>query len=518
MSIAEKLTTIAENEPKIYKKGKTDFGSKRSVSGEYLCIYDISPAEKSIDVTLTSDTVTDFSDTKLTACGKNLFDSNKLLECKDWAEENGVYIGNSAYTHEKWGTESVIDAFEPDTRYTLSFDGYHINDANNSNSSLHVHMRCTDGWASTLFINSNEMKHFVITSPAGKTVKSINISYGYGYKVFISNFQVTKSAIEEEYEPYTGAEYRANDDGTVNGIVTCYPITNIFTNSNEAVINTQYYLDVPYEKGKEDFGYKKSVSGSGIHINDVSPVEHELNVKVSNAAAKVLKYGGNILDIEGREVVNFGAVANTTQRTFTGKGIIKGFAYSGYYNPLDVTSFEKHKNGFSFSNEANKIPYGIGFDFKSAPNITYIARYDGVKDIGTTATIFFTEYDKDGKFLRGSYMPKYVNNKEAWYFTTGENVAWVVISFQNTVAETVVDFDNVYIGIGNSFSGYEEYKEPVIYTPNADGTVEGVKSLYPNMTLLTDTQGVVIHTNYYADSEKIIQNLTDTIISLGGDI
>ena len=44
-------------------------------------------------------------------------------------------------------------------------------------------------------------------------------------------------------------------------------------------------------------------------------------------------------------------------------------------------------------------------------------------------------------------------------------------------------------------SEFEEYKGE-IYTPTADGTVEGITSLSPNMTLMTNTKGVVIECEY----------------------
>lgn len=42
---------------------------------------------------------------------------------------------------------------------------------------------------------------------------------------------------------------------------------------------------------------------------------------------------------------------------------------------------------------------------------------------------------------------------------------------------------------------FEPYKGET-YTPTADGTVEGISSLSPNMTLMTDTEGVVIECEY----------------------
>jgi hypothetical protein len=65
---------------------------------------------------------------------------------------------------------------------------------------------------------------------------------------------------------------------------------------------------------------------------------------------------------------------------------------------------------------------------------------------------------------------------------------------------------------------YEPYKEPTTYTPNADGTVEGVTSLYPSTTLLTDIDGVVIDCEYNRDINKAFEELTQAIVSLGGNV
>ena len=41
------------------------------------------------------------------------------------------------------------------------------------------------------------------------------------------------------------------------------------------------------------------------------------------------------------------------------------------------------------------------------------------------------------------------------------------------------------------------------YTPNADGTVDGVKSLYPTTVITTDTDGVTIDCEYNKDLNKL---------------
>ena len=72
--------------------------------------------------------------------------------------------------------------------------------------------------------------------------------------------------------------------------------------------------------------------------------------------------------------------------------------------------------------------------------------------------------------------------------------------------------------IGKAVTEYEPYIEPASYPISADGTVEDVKSIYPNTTLLTDTQGVLIECEYNKDINKVIENLTNAIISLGGNV
>jgi hypothetical protein len=49
---------------------------------------------------------------------------------------------------------------------------------------------------------------------------------------------------------------------------------------------------------------------------------------------------------------------------------------------------------------------------------------------------------------------------------------------------------------GDTATPYELYKEPQTVTANADGTVDGLTSLSPNMTIMTETEGAVINAHY----------------------
>ncbi len=67
--------------------------------------------------------------------------------------------------------------------------------------------------------------------------------------------------------------------------------------------------------------------------------------------------------------------------------------------------------------------------------------------------------------------------------------------------------------IGTTATEYEPYSAPIEYTPTADGTVEDVTSLYPNTTLATDTDGVLIDCKYNRDINKAFAELQNAIYS-----
>ena len=93
------------------------------------------------------------------------------------------------------------------------------------------------------------------------------------------------------------------------------------------------------------------------------------------------------------------------------------------------------------------------------------------------------------------------------------------------------DIDNIklQIELGDTATEYEPYVDPTTvtltvqdgegetvatYTPEADGTVNGITSVSPTMTLLTDTAGVTIEAEYNQDTNVAIGNVTADIEEL----
>jgi hypothetical protein len=75
---------------------------------------------------------------------------------------------------------------------------------------------------------------------------------------------------------------------------------------------------------------------------------------------------------------------------------------------------------------------------------------------------------------------------------------------------------NIQLELGKTATEYEPFIEPQAETANAEGTVEGLTSLSPNMTLLTNTNGVVIDCQYYRDIDFYIDNQIADIALTGG--
>jgi len=71
--------------------------------------------------------------------------------------------------------------------------------------------------------------------------------------------------------------------------------------------------------------------------------------------------------------------------------------------------------------------------------------------------------------------------------------------------------------LGSTATAYEPYTVAE-YTPAADGTVSGVKSLYPTTTLMTDTEGAIIDAKYNRDINKAFAEMQQAILSIGGNV
>lgn len=130
--------------------------------------------------------------------------------------------------------------------------------------------------------------------------------------------------------------------------------------------------------------------------------------------------------------------------------------------------------------------------------------------------------------IGGTVNNKITNNASTQITNTSSDtdkyiVIWLYHSGHDTdIAESEI-LDSLQIELGSTATEYEPYVTSTEYTPTADGTVNGVTSLYPNTILTTDTEGVIIDCEYYKDIdandviERTVTAYTNPKIKIIGD-
>lgn len=222
---------------------------------------------------------------------------------------------------------------------------------------------------------------------------------------------------------------------------------------------------------------KGNLKGEIVQANDVSPVEHIVNVKVDHTdpmSVIVTRYGKNLYD-STMEIICNGAYNSAF---VTDKN-------SKWYGKIDINTLP---DLFSISTRVYCEDYGR---IQSSDTSLRIYYYDSNKEqisnkMGSNAT---AEKPYTAIIFDKSVVP------------SGTKYIELIIRI-NSTGYTV----NSQIEVGSTATNFEEYKGAEHYTPDADGIVE-ITSVSPTMTLLTNTAGVVINCEYNRDLNVVISNI-----------
>ena len=109
------------------------------------------------------------------------------------------------------------------------------------------------------------------------------------------------------------------------------------------------------------------------------------------------------------------------------------------------------------------------------------------------------------------------NPANGFSFKVTSDVAYITLGYCGMNSEGGNKYGNLQLELGTTATPYEPYIEPTVHTANADGTVDGIKSISPNMTLLTNNNNVVINANYLRDIDTYIDNLITNVALTGGE-
>ena len=232
------------------------------------------------------------------------------------------------------------------------------------------------------------------------------------------------------------------------------------------------------------------LSGAIVRADDVSPIEHELDIKLTGetvGGTTVKRFGKNLFenDVEKLEQITYYSEQNGAEITVWGYMLNLP---AGTYSAQSVI-----KPGVA---DHSRFIYirKILVD-GSAGNVMYL-----------TTGLSATNTKRTFKILEGEKAFIYDATTAGQSQTSGMNIATKNFSQEN-----------VQIELGGAATDFEPYQS-IEAVADEDGNVTGLMSLAPSMTLITDNESAVIECTYNRDTNKVIEELTNAIISLGGNI
>lgn len=236
-----------------------------------------------------------------------------------------------------------------------------------------------------------------------------------------------------------------------------------------------------YEAGKasmidESKIIEKTVSGKIISVDDVSEIPHEVGIQLTSdtvtdfSGVTVTRIGKNLLDKE-KWIAKLKKTDEAGATTYT--AIIDG------YECIAI-----HPAGHTV--ETGKYMLG---EFKE--NTQYVFSFIGKADISNYTGLVIKYTDGSNELLR---LAQTTWTKYSCVSSINKTIECFGMYFYSGTYGYYADFQ---IEVGVAATSYEPYIEAKEFTPNADGTVEGITSISPNMTVFTDNADVNITMDYH---------------------
>ena len=247
-------------------------------------------------------------------------------------------------------------------------------------------------------------------------------------------------------------------------------------------------------------------SGQSVSASDVSPIEHELDIKITGEnveVTKVTRLGKNFADLAGlpddlkRSPSNFNTKTGTSYEiTDDNKIILK--APSETATGANVSTKILFKDLFPDARVGMTLRLSADLEVSKGADtsFSYIVYLSG-------ANTYFV-YNKASKNVAKTVTEEMLNSTLMFYTTT-------------TVGGTAT-LSNFQMELGENATEYEPYKESVEVTADANGNVSGLMSVSPSMTITTDNGGAVIDCTYNRDINKAFEEITQAMVSMGANI
>lgn len=252
-------------------------------------------------------------------------------------------------------------------------------------------------------------------------------------------------------------------------------------------------LNLKLAGGKLDFAnaVKGQASGEVVALDDVSPVAHTVRCKVRSK---------NLLDLSQAKFSNcdYNASVNGVTSNITDAHYCGAWLY--------------YLNDFIMANKGKTLTFSTTTTIPSDRVISIViwgTRTDSaiVQESSSLKGVGSVSITIDDSFTSLNYVELRMNRSPI-----------------GTITDTQSTFANLQFEIGNVATEYEPYINPssitvleattgATYTPKADGTCD-IMSVYPTMTLMTDTEGATIECEYNRDNNMLMLDLINNVQEL----
>lgn len=290
--------------------------------------------------------------------------------------------------------------------------------------------------------------------------------------------------IEDIRNKVTEINNEINDEHYPSAKAVVNEINNLYDYTNNNVTNA----------------LRGSTSGNIVTLKDISPLPHDINVKLINGES-VTVCSKNLFDkskslIDG--IKNETTISGKYQTVFNQADLVRNLKpnvkYTLSYEVECLSVPENAKNAVK-----NEKAVGLALRIKggSAFVINYQLMNAGeILNVSNTFTLTEEQYNSE--------------NLEMLAYCNG----YTVDNFNYEFSTEIIR--NIQIEEGVNTTDYVPYIEPTTYTADADGKLT-VPSVYPSMMIVAD-EGARITTQYNKDINKAFEELRRAIINLGGNV
>ena len=313
-----------------------------------------------------------------------------------------------------------------------------------------------------------------------------------------------------------GITYTVNSDGTITANGTATGRSEFVLSANKSDwASGNYVLSGCPSGGSADTYFLQTINGfsdtgSGLKVNNTSELKR---------ISIIIKKGTTVSNLVFKPQLELGTTptAYTPYITDFSGVTLKRYGKNLLPYPYKNTNIDYTFNGINYkvksdgtvvlNGTANEQSYFILAGLALNKGVYYLSGCPSGGQ-GSTYSIYF-QYDNFSYYKAdyGSGVKIDINEKK--------NCAVAINIGKNTTVSNLIF--KPMLEVGGKLTDFEERRTAVAYTPAVDGTVTGVTSISPDMTFLSDTDGIIINAEYNRDINKAFAELQQAILSMGGN-